>query len=160
MSNLPKKRDGYTYEFVIHSAELGRLKVYIRTGFDSDGSIREIFIDAAKLGSSVRGFIGSLAMSISLGLQSGTPHDSYMKMFRYQQFEPCGRVDSPEGINITECSSVSDLVAQLLEVEGIKDDRPISYATEKPKEAIPEVVLSADIKGDVVMGQKPWWRLW
>lgn len=112
---LPKKRRGTTYEVVISGAA-GRSKIYLRTGLYADGTLGEIFVDCAKLGSEQRSLVNCWAIAFSIALQEGAHLGRLIKAFEGVSFEPKGKVECPvEGV--TECSSIPDAVCRILDAE-------------------------------------------
>jgi ribonucleoside-diphosphate reductase alpha chain len=87
---------------------------YLTFGYYEDGSIGEIFIEAHKEGTFVRGVLQALARSVSLMLQNGIPIADIVKMYRKMNFPPNGEVT---GSDVKICSSVPDWIAQELENE-------------------------------------------
>ena len=87
---LPARRTGWTQE-----ARIGGYKVFLRTGQYDDGTLGEIFLDLAKEGATLRGFLASFAIAVSKGLQYGVPLDEFVDTFVFQTFEPRGRSRRP-----------------------------------------------------------------
>ena len=65
---LPKRRKGHTYKF-----KVADLKGFFTVGEYEDGTPGELFISAAKQGSTLSGLMDSFAISVSHGLQYGVP---------------------------------------------------------------------------------------
>lgn len=70
----------------------GRLIV----GVDSTGHAKEIYLEAAKVGSAVAGYLKSIGISISKGLRAGVPLKVYVDALSGVSFEPSGFTDDPE----------------------------------------------------------------
>lgn len=120
---LPKKRRGVTYEVEIFGSH-GRQKFYLRTGLHEDGTLGEIFVDVAKLGSEKRSLVNCWAICFSIALQEGTSLGRLIRSFEGVSFEPKGKVSCPvEGV--TECSSIPDAVCRILAAEfPLKEPEP------------------------------------
>lgn len=97
---------------------------YLTCGEDGEGRLIEVFLDAAKAGTFVRGALDSLARVISIALQCGTPLEEIVKGLRQLNFPPNGKVEGESPVDV--CSSVSDWIARELE-----------HAYLAPKETIP-----------------------
>ncbi len=85
---LASERRGITWEFSV-----GGTKVFLRTGEDSNGNLREIFIDLGyKEGSTTRALMNQFAISVSFSLQRGVPLATLVDKFSFTKFEPHGMV--------------------------------------------------------------------
>lgn len=100
---LPARRTGYTQE-----VRIADHMFFFHTGEYEDGTLGEIFIDAAKEGTFLRSILNATAISVSLGLQHGVPLEKYVEAFRSFQFEPSGIVSGHK--EITETTSFLDLL--------------------------------------------------
>jgi ribonucleoside-diphosphate reductase alpha chain len=86
-----------------------------------DGSPGELFINIAKMGSTLAGLMDSFARSVSYGLQYGVPLKSYAKGFSHMTFAPSGITDDPE---IRTASSLIDYIFRRLALSYLSfDDR-------------------------------------
>jgi ribonucleoside-diphosphate reductase alpha chain len=106
---MPQKRHGITVE-----TRVGGHQIFLRTGEYADGKLGEIFIDMHKEGATLRSLLNCFAISVSMGLQSGVPLESYVDKFSFTRFEPQGMVDHP---NIKTATSLLDYVFRLLGME-------------------------------------------
>jgi ribonucleoside-diphosphate reductase alpha chain len=88
------------------------LKMYVTVGFYDDGAPGEIFIRADHMGSTVSGLLDALAVSMSIGLQSGVPINWYIDKLKNMRFEPEGPTNDPD---IKRSTSIVDAVARWLE---------------------------------------------
>ena len=113
---LPARRSGMTFE-----ARIGSTKVFVSTGEYADGSLGEIFVDIAKEGSSVRGFVNVFAIAFSQAIQHGTSLQTLVDTFLYCRFDPAGMVTGHP--QILWASSIPDYIAKLLAVEYLGDER-------------------------------------
>lgn len=100
---LPNRRGGYTQK-----AQVGRHKVYLRTGEYKDGSLGEIFIDMHREGAAFRSLMNCFAIAVSLGLQHGVPLEEFVEAFVFTRFEPSGLVTGHD--NIKMATSVIDYI--------------------------------------------------
>lgn len=100
---LPSRRGGYTQK-----AQVGRHKVYLRTGEYDDGSLGEIFIDMHREGAAFRSLMNCFAIAVSLGLQHGVPLEEFVDAFVFTRFEPSGMVTGHD--NIKMATSVIDYI--------------------------------------------------
>lgn len=103
---LPDTRPSQTHKFTI-----GGFEGYIVTGFYNDGRLGEVFINAAKEGSTVSGLLDSIALLLSIGLQHGVPLESLVHKLKGAQFEPAGFTPNPD---IRLAKSIVDYVARYL----------------------------------------------
>ena len=105
---LPTRRAGYNQKI-----RIGGMVFHLRTGEFQDGRLGEIFLDCSRAGSSMRAMINALAISVSLGLQHGTPLQVYIKAFKNFGFIPSGPAEGDP--RFTEVASILDYVARELE---------------------------------------------
>lgn len=113
---LPKVRNSKTFSFTVAGSH-----GYLTVGEYEDGTPGEIFMRLAKQGSTLAGFMDSLAISLSHGLQFGVPLKDYVKSFTSMSFAPSGITDDPE---IRTASSLMDYVAKRLALSYLSfDDR-------------------------------------
>lgn len=76
MFNTQSERSGKTYKFI------GPTKLYITINRDNDGVIREVFVNAASSGSTIRSLCEALGKSISISLQNRKEFiHNYIKKF-------------------------------------------------------------------------------
>jgi ribonucleoside-diphosphate reductase alpha chain len=106
---LPPKRRGFTQK-----AKINGQVIFLRTGEYSDGSLREIFIDMAKEGATMRSMLNCFAIAISIGLQYGVPLEEFVEKFVFTRFEPSGMVDHP---NIKSTTSIVDFIFRSMAYE-------------------------------------------
>lgn len=88
---MPKTRDSITHKFTI-----GQQEGYLIAGLYADGTIGEIFVETAKQGSTLMGFVDAWAQAVSIGLQHGVPFDVLKEKFTDMMFEPGGLTDCDE----------------------------------------------------------------
>lgn len=99
-----------------HPAQIEDIKVYITVNRDEDDKITEIFMTTDREGTLITGLLNSLSKTISVMLQYDIPTEQISKMLRGQKFEPYGFVQRHP--NIKYCTSVSDLISKVLDIEG------------------------------------------
>jgi ribonucleoside-diphosphate reductase alpha chain len=113
---LPKVRTAKTFSFTVAGVH-----GYVTVGEYEDGSPGELFINIAKMGSTLAGLMDSFARSVSYGLQYGVPLKSYAKGFSHMTFAPSGITDDPE---IRTASSLIDYIFRRLALSYLSfDDR-------------------------------------
>ncbi len=113
---LPKVRNSKTFSFTVAGSH-----GYLTVGEYEDGTPGEVFMRLAKQGSTLSGFMDSLAIALSHGLQFGVPLKDYVKSFLSMSFAPSGITDDPE---IRTASSLMDYVAKRLALSYLSfDDR-------------------------------------
>lgn len=103
---LPKRRNGKTYEFKVSDA-----KGFFTVGEYEDGKPGELFIHVAKQGSTLSGLMDSFAISVSHGLQYGVPLKSYVKTMMSRSYAPSGITDDPQ---IRTATSITDYIFKRL----------------------------------------------
>ena len=92
--------------------------VYIRAGEYADGRLGEVFVTAGKRGLAVIDVASALdafAITMSIGLQYGTPLDAFVRRFTGTTSEPNGVVTGHDRIKMA--SSLHDLVVRHLGIE-------------------------------------------
>lgn len=88
---MPTTRDSKTHKFVI-----GAQEGYLTVGLYPDGSFGEFFIETAKQGSALMGFVDAWATAVSIGIQHGVPFTVLKEKFVDMKFEPAGFTDCEE----------------------------------------------------------------
>lgn len=101
---LPDRRSSWT-----HRANVGGQTVYLSVGEYADGTPGEIWIEASKAGSFVRGVLGALGRTASVALQCGVPLAELVDALRGLNFPPNGPVSGSPSVERAE--SVADWVA-------------------------------------------------
>jgi len=118
--HLGARRRSVTQKLSIRDGKGGRHKIYITTGVYNDGRLGEIFINTNRMGTTLNGFLDSLAMTVSIALQFGTPVEAIAKGFCGTDYPPAGTVwiqnDEEKEVpyEYPECSSMTDLLAYVL----------------------------------------------
>lgn len=107
---LPDTRRSITHKVRIETDQ-GSLSVYITASFYEDGRVAEVFINAGKIGSTVRGLLNDLARLTSFALQYGVPPDDLFQRMTGANYAPQGPTSNPE---IEACSSISDYLFRWL----------------------------------------------
>lgn len=113
---LPKVRSSKTIQF-----KVGDLKGFVTVGEYEDGAPGEIFVTAAKMGSTLAGLMDAFARSVSYGLQYGVPLKTYVKGMSNTNFAPFGVTDDPD---VRTATSIVDYIFRRLALEYLSiDDR-------------------------------------
>jgi ribonucleoside-diphosphate reductase alpha chain len=101
---LSEVRDAYVYEVD------GTVKAYITTSFDSDGNLREVFINVGKAGTTLNSMFQAVGRIISVGLR----HDARLaekfvktlKGIEIGEFYRCGKI---------RAKGLPDMIAKVME---------------------------------------------
>jgi ribonucleoside-diphosphate reductase alpha chain len=113
---LPRVRSAKTFSFTVAGVH-----GYVTVGEYEDGTAGELFINIAKMGSTLAGLMDSFARSVSYGLQYGVPLKSYAKGLSHMSFAPAGITDDPD---IRTASSLVDYIFRRLSLTYLSfDDR-------------------------------------
>jgi ribonucleoside-diphosphate reductase alpha chain len=113
---LPKVRTAKTFSFTVAGSH-----GYVTVGEYEDGTPGEVFINIAKMGSTLAGLMDSFARSVSYGLQYGVPLRTYVKGLSHMSFAPAGITDDPD---IRTASSLVDYIFRRLALTYLSfDDR-------------------------------------
>jgi ribonucleoside-diphosphate reductase alpha chain len=114
--SLPKVRAAKTFSFTVADSH-----GYVTVGEYEDGTPGEVFINIAKMGSTLAGLMDSFARSVSYGLQYGVPLKTYVKGLSHMSFAPSGITDDPD---IRTASSLVDYIFRRLALTYLSfDDR-------------------------------------
>lgn len=110
---LPNRRRTWTQKIYITEKDGKQHTFYLSFGEYNDGRLGEIWIEASKEGTFLRGVLGALAKQVSLSLQCGVDVSEIVKLLQGMDYPPGGKVSGLEGGSVvTECTSVSDWIAQ------------------------------------------------
>jgi ribonucleoside-diphosphate reductase alpha chain len=113
---LPRVRPAKTFSFTVAG-----IHGYVTVGEYEDGTPGEVFINVAKMGSTLAGLMDAFARSVSYGLQYGVPLKSYAKGLSHMSFAPAGITDDPD---IRTASSLVDYIFRRLALTYLSfDDR-------------------------------------
>jgi ribonucleoside-diphosphate reductase alpha chain len=112
---LENVRAGWTHKAVIHSAEYGRVKLFVTVNRFPDGRMGEVFITCDASGSTLDGFCDAWSTAISMLLQHGETIDDLVRKFGYGEFEPKGMTESAE---VRYAKSVPDYVIRWMKAMG------------------------------------------
>lgn len=104
---------------------------YIDFGEYKDGRLGEIFITTKRMGTFARGVLDTLARSVSLSLQSGTPLYDIAEQLIGQDYPPQGTVVA-DGSSVTRCSSITDYIGQEMLASYAEDGRRRTEAPSTP----------------------------
>src|SRR5438046_3666333 len=86
---------------------VGEYEGYIHVGVFDDGTPGDIFVDIAKVGSTLQGLMNSLMIAVSMGLQYGVPPEVYVSKLSHQRFEPAGLTNDAD---IRNAKSIVDYI--------------------------------------------------
>lgn len=115
-NELPRKRNSKTFSFYVSD-----LHGHFTVGEYENGDPGELFIQVAKMGSTLAGVMEAFGRSVSYGLQYGVPLKAFVKGLTNTSFAPFGATDDPE---IKTASSIMDYVFRRLALEYLSiDDR-------------------------------------
>ena len=113
-SDLPSRRENASFKLRILSDGEPQ-SLYLTVGFSKDKSVAEIFLTLNKTGTTSRGFVDSMARSVSLGLQHGIPLQEYVDMFVGTNGTPKGMVQYYPPLR--NCQGPIDLAFKVLGIE-------------------------------------------
>ena len=106
---LPKTRKAITHHF-----EISDIPVYMTVGLYPDTKMPgEVFITTPARGGTIDGLLDSVMISLSLGLQHGTPLELLVGRLKGKNFEPKGFTDNPL---IPNAVSIIDYMVRWLEM--------------------------------------------
>jgi ribonucleoside-diphosphate reductase alpha chain len=113
---LPRRRKSATYKF-----RIADLKGFLTVGEYEDGTPGEIFVSVSKQGSTLRGLMDALSISVSHGLQYGVPLKAFVRAMMSTSYAPSGITDDPD---VRTASSITDYIARRLALDYLNfDDR-------------------------------------
>ena len=111
---LPKARNARIFSFRVADCH-----GYFTVGEFEDGTPAELFMDVAKMGSTLAGLMDAFGRSISYGLQYGVPLKAYVKGMTNVSFAPSGMTDDE---SIKTASSLVDYIFRKLAKEYLSID--------------------------------------
>lgn len=147
---LPKVRNSKTFSFTVADCH-----GYLIVGEYEDGRPGELFIDVAKMGSTLSGLMDSFARSVSYGLQHGVPLKVYIKGMTSISFAPSGITDDTD---IRTATSLVDYIFRRLALNYLSfddrlelglasiDDMPLEQTSIVDAIAPPSVVTSLPLE--------------
>ncbi len=143
---LPRRRNSATYKF-----RVADLKGFVTVGEYEDGAPGELFISVSKQGSTLRGLMDALSVSVSHGLQYGVPLKSYVKAMMSTSYAPSGITDDPE---VRTASSITDYIARRLALDYLSfDDRlelGLASIDDMPEDQISLLTDDQSVDGQLV----------
>ncbi|MGH3767234.1 MAG: hypothetical protein ACRDS0_01080 [Pseudonocardiaceae bacterium] len=110
---MPRRRCGYTTSVTIGDADF-----YLTANPNADGSLGEVFIKFGKQGSTLGGLLDAVSISVSIGLQSGVPLETFVSKYINMRFEPFGMTDDPD---LTTVTSILDYVFRRLALDYLDE---------------------------------------
>ncbi len=153
---LPKVRNSKTFSF-----QVGDCHGYLTVGEYDDGRPGELFINTAKMGSTLSGLMESFGRAVSFGLQHGVPLKTYVKGLTSVSFAPAGITDDAD---IRTATSLIDYVFRRLALSYLSfddrlelglasiDDMPMEQTTLVDAVEAPKV---APVESPVLEQQRP-----
>ena len=103
-----------SFKLVVYS-EQGDVDMYLTINrYPDTREIAEIFVDVGKQGTTLQAMLDGWAIQTSVALQYGVPLKVIVDKFKGTSFPPSGLV---KGLGIEKCSSLFDLIVQVLEIE-------------------------------------------
>ncbi len=143
---MPRRRKSMTYKFNISD-----LKGYLTVGEYEDGTPGEMFISVSKQGSTLRGLMDALSVSVSHGLQYGVPLKAFVKAMMSTSYAPSGITDDPE---VRTASSITDYIARRLALDYLSfDDRlelGLASIEDMPEDQISLLTDDQSVDGQLV----------
>lgn len=113
---LPGRRHSTTYKAKIG----GSSSLYLTTGENNRGELREIFLSQSKIGTFSRGMMEAFAIAVSIGLQFGVPLKVLTDRYKNSVFEPNGYIETEDAdlnLGTDTVSSPVDWIFRVLEHE-------------------------------------------
>ncbi len=107
-----RKKLPQTCNSIRHKMNIGAQEGYLHVGLYPDGSLGEIFVETAKQGSALMGFVDAWAQAVSIGIQHGVPFEVLKEKFIDMKFEPSGFTDCDE---IRIAKSIPDYIFRWIE---------------------------------------------
>ncbi len=123
---LPKTRHSITHKFTI-----GQQEGYLVVGLYDNGSIGEIFVETAKQGSPLMGFVDAWAQAASIGLQHGVPFEVLKEKFTDMMFDPSGLTDCDE---VRIAKSIPDYIFRWMDINIHKNGLQVNSKMTQEKE--------------------------
>lgn len=128
-----------------HGFSISGHKIYLHTGFFPDGTLGEIFVRAAKEGSTMSGFLESIAILTSVSLQYGVPLKALVSKLEHISFEPNGYTGNKD---IGYAKSIVDYIFRYL-------GRYVQREEQKQKEEKETIEVNTVDKNTFVSGDGP-----
>ena len=110
-SHTPIQHRGHTTTVTI-----GGERFHITANADSNGALREVFIQWSKHGSTAAGLIDGYATALSLGLRHSIPLASLLRHGLGLKFSPAGATDDPD---VPRVASIADYVVRRLAIDWL-----------------------------------------
>lgn len=110
-SHTPIQHRGHTTTVTI-----GGERFHITANADSNGALREVFIQWSKHGSTTAGLIDGYATALSLGLRHNIPLASLLRHGLGLKFSPAGATDDPD---VPRVASIADYVVRRLAIDWL-----------------------------------------
>lgn len=105
---LPDTRNSITHKVSISGQEL-----YITLGLFEDGRPGELFITAAKEGSTLAGLLDCIGILTSIALQHGVPLTILERKLAHTRYEPSGHTTNLD-LDLRTATSITDYIFRYL----------------------------------------------
>ena len=115
---LPDERRAITHKFKVNEH-----KGYITVGLYENGQPGEIFLTAAKEGSTISGLLDAFAAAVSIALQYGVPLSTLVDKMSHTRFEPSGFTNNPE---IPIAKSIMDYIFRWLASKFLSPEQKLA----------------------------------
>jgi len=146
---LNRNRMPATRPAIIHKLSVGQQEAYLSIGLYENGDVGEIFINAARTGSTINGLLDVIATLTSIALQYGVPLEVLVDKFRHTRFEPSGITNNPK---IRFAGSIIDYIFTYLEQEFVSDDSDNDTREFTIEEALQHI---KEITDDKIVNKNP-----
>ena len=144
----PRRKLPATRPSITHKFSVGGEEAYVIAGRYEDGTLGEIFLVGSKDGSTLAGFMGAFAATVSIGLQCGVPLRQLLLKYRDTKFEPSGLTENPR---IPFASSMIDYLARFLAMTFLSTTEHAEFGILPPggdaKYKVPEISPPGDLGG-------------
>ncbi len=132
---LPDERPSLTHKFSV-----GGYEAYMTVGLYPDTKLPgELFLVAAKEGSTISGLMDTIATLISMCLQSGMPLKTLVRKFKDMSFAPAGFTNTPD---IPTAKSITDYVFRYLGMRFLStEDREELFGPAHADTVSPQIEL-------------------
>ncbi|MFT4532363.1 MAG: ribonucleoside-diphosphate reductase alpha chain [Candidatus Saccharimonadales bacterium] len=145
--SLPKVRNSKTYQFTI-----AELRGFLTVGEYEDGKPGELFVNTAKMGSTLSGLMESFGRSVSYGLQHGVPLKVYVKGMTSVSFAPAGITDDPD---IRTASSIIDYIFRRLAKSYLSFDDQLELGLANIEDMPTEQISLDDVVVESTVEEQP-----
>ena len=131
----------YEPKCIKNEIEMANQTFHVMRSFYEDGRLGEIFVTAAKQGSTVKGMLEVLSMVVSKALQYGIPAEKISKTLRNHDFSPNGFVQHHP--NIKSAMSIPDLMSKFIDISH-GDYKYCQVKPESSGNAVEHFIINGD----------------